>query len=236
MKTPDPTALLSAWERGAAGTPAQRALLLLAAAQPQAAPEALARLSIGHRDACLLALRESLFGGHVDGLSHCPRCGEAIQIDFDIGDIRMPHGEGGVPFDVEDDGRVLRVRLPDSNDLLDLDGARDPAAARRQLLSCCLLDGLPDALPDAALQAIDERLAALDAQAEVLLEIGCPGCGHVAHAPFEIEAYMWAELDTWARERLRQVHLIAHAYGWPEAAILSMSDARRRAYLALLGA
>ncbi|HKI02137.1 MAG TPA: phage baseplate protein, partial [Thermoanaerobaculia bacterium] len=53
--------LLEAWERGLAGHPVQRALLLVAAACPGTPPEELARESVGRRDGRLLTLREWTF-------------------------------------------------------------------------------------------------------------------------------------------------------------------------------
>ena len=44
-------------------------------------------------------------------------------------------------------------------------------------------------------------------------------------------AFLWAELDGWARRLAGEVHLLAAVYGWGEAEILAMSPPRRRLYL-----
>src|ERR1019366_2327941 len=57
------------WEWGNSQPPVQRALVLLAAAHPESSPDALANLSIGRRDARLIALRELTFGAEFTGLA-----------------------------------------------------------------------------------------------------------------------------------------------------------------------
>jgi hypothetical protein len=240
--TLDAASLLQAWERGAAQSPAARALLLLGAAQQEAEPEQLAAMSVGERDARLMSLRERWFGGGVECLGSCPRCGEAIEFSFDLEQLRVGHAQPGASFTVDCDGHELRLRLPNSTDLLALHGERDAGLARRRLLARCVLDAetAPEAatmqrLAEAAIERVEQRMAELDPQAEVLLDVQCPNCGHPSQAPFEIENYMWSELDSWARGLLRDVHRLAATYGWREADILAMSPLRRRAYLEMLG-
>jgi hypothetical protein len=241
MTTTDAGAMLTAWERGATQTAAMRALLLLHSALPDAAPESLAGWSVGHRDAQLLSLRERMFGPTVDCLSRCPECDGAIEVNFDLNGVRLAHADPGASFRIDIDDCELRVRPPNSTDLLALQGECDHATARRRLLYRCVLEARsprgplePDELPEHAARVIEDRLAELDPQADVLLHVCCPHCGHEAHAPFEIENYLWTEVDRWARDLLVDIHLMAGAYGWSEADILSMSETRRRAYLALL--
>ncbi len=70
--------LLRVWEQGLTLTPVQRALALLAAACPDTSTDALAGLSIGQRDACLLTLREWAFGPQLISLATCPACNERV--------------------------------------------------------------------------------------------------------------------------------------------------------------
>src|SRR4030067_663874 len=73
--------VLSVWERGQGLHPVDRALLLLAAAQPGTPWEQLARLPVGQRDARLLALHERTFGPRLASYAECPRCGERLEFD-----------------------------------------------------------------------------------------------------------------------------------------------------------
>ena len=80
--------LLTVWERAAHAGPLQQALALLSAACPDREPEALADLSIGHRDALLLRLREATFGPRLIGVVACPACGEQIEIAVNVADLQ----------------------------------------------------------------------------------------------------------------------------------------------------
>jgi len=66
--------LLRLWEVGAAQHPLDRALTILAAAEPNQARRELARLPSGRRDERLLAVYERTFGSHVAGQGRCPQC------------------------------------------------------------------------------------------------------------------------------------------------------------------
>src|SRR6185295_12170205 len=229
-------ALLTAWERGLAEPPAQRALTLLAAACPETSAEDLARESIGRRDGRLLTLREWTFG---------PR----LETAFDVAEIRLDGaGEGPAePLSLSVAGCELTFRLPNSLDLAALaaapPGSHDLEGARRLLLARCLLalrgtDGgetALDRLPETALQAVADRMAEADPQGDVQLSLACPSCSHAWPAPFDIASYFWTEVDAWARVLLHEIHVLASAYGWWEEDILALSPWRRRAYLELIG-
>jgi hypothetical protein len=77
-------------------------------------------------------------------------------------------------------------------------------------------------------------MAACDPQAEVLLDLNCPACGHGWQALFDVVAFFWAELAAQAKRLLREVHTLARAYGWREADILGMSARRRQFYLEMV--
>jgi hypothetical protein len=77
-------------------------------------------------------------------------------------------------------------------------------------------------------------MAECDPQAEVLLDLACPACDHRWPLLFDATAYLWAEIAVHARRLLREVHLLARAYGWREADVLALSAARRSYYLDLV--
>jgi len=51
---------------------------------------------------------------------------------------------------------------------------------------------------------------------------------------FDIVSFFWSEICVQAKRLLREVHILARAYGWREADILSMSAARRQLYLEMV--
>ncbi|MFL6196543.1 MAG: phage baseplate protein [Thermoanaerobaculia bacterium] len=235
--------LLDAWERGLAEPPVRRALLLVAAASPEATFEDLARESVGRRDARLLTLREWTFGPRLVSLASCPACGERLETAFDVADIRTPEGGAEEPLSLKAEGYELAFRLPNSLDVAALVPTGDLDAARRRLLGRCLLaahgaDGeevTVDRLPETALAAVASRMAEADPQGDVELSLHCPACGHDWLAPFDIASFFWTEIDAWARVLLHEIHILASAYGWREADILALSPWRRRSYLELVG-
>jgi hypothetical protein len=242
--------LLEVWEQGIDQTPVQRAMALLSPACPERSPDALARLSIGQRDADLLTLRERTFGSRLLSLATCPVCGKRLELTFDVADIQSPSlsqgGGGGEshadPLSLPVDGYGVQFRLPNSLDLEAVAGCGDASAVRQALLQRCLLsvrhgDGEVDGerLPAAVEEAVVEAMARADPQADVVLDLSCPACDHRWQAMFDIASFFWTELDAWARRTLREVHLLASAYGWREAEILALSPWRRQVYLEMVG-
>jgi hypothetical protein len=233
--------LLNVWERGAAQQPAQRALALLAAASTEADADALAQLSIGARDRRLLTLREWMFGPQMPCLVVCPACSQRLELSLDANDLRLAdEAEEAAQFSVTSAGFEVRFRLPNSRDLLALAPAGS-AEARRQLLQRCLLCAACggaacafDELPAEVLEAVADAMGRADPQADVQLSLACPDCGHAWAVPFDIVAYLWGELHTWAQRVLREVHMLASAYGWREADILALSPLRRELYLQMV--
>jgi hypothetical protein len=230
------TSLLQVWERGQLQAPVEKALTLLAAAYPDATREELAMLSIGRRDASLLTLREQLFGSQLSSLTDCPACGEQLELNFNVADIRATSPAVGSSLSVSESGYELELRLPNSFDLLRLANCSTISEMRSQLFAQCVMgvtQGL-DNLPAEIVNLAIARMGEADPQADVEVDLSCPECRHVWQTGFDIVTYLWSELHTWAGQMLREVHLLASSYGWSEADILNMSAPRRRGYLEML--
>lgn len=233
--------LLGVWEVGEDQHPLDRALTVLAAACPELTRDELAALSIGRRDARLLALRELTYGPRLEGFVECPRCAEGLEFDVAAKDLRAAEPDAEEALELVAGDLRVRFRLPDSRDLAAILGCRDPAAARDLVVQRCVLeahskaDQLEDGgLPADAVAEISRRMAEHDPQAEVLLDFRCPACDHRWQALFDALTFFWTELAAQARRLLREVHALARAYGWREADILGMSARRRQAYLEMI--
>jgi len=198
------------WERGEGERPARRALALL--------PSIDAQESVGTRDAALLALREQLFGSTFAGVTSCPVCAEEIELEFDASEVRRGPSRG----------TDASFRLPTTADLAAIEDLDDVAEARRRLFERCVLDA---SIPE---ETIVQRMAECDPQADVQIEVSCPACEHRWREPFDIAQFLWTEVSVFARRLLGDVHDLARAYGWSERDILSLSPARRAAYLELV--
>jgi len=230
--------ILWTWERGERWHPLDQALLLLAAAEPETPRQELAGLSVGRRDAGLLALRERTFGPRLRGFAACPGCAESLEFTLSTTDLRAKETEQKTWHALARDGYRVRFRLPNSHDLAAVSGSSEPTAARVLLLERCLVArkaGRPvpaSALPTGVVEAVEARMSDLDPQGETILELRCAACGHQWRAALDIGSFFWQELAAEARRLLREVHLLASAYGWGEAEILALTPARRNAYLA----
>jgi len=229
--------LLDTWEQGLGQPQALQALALLQWARPDAERAALERLTIGRRNAELLALREQLFGPELAALASCPTCGETLDLSFRTADIRPPPppaADERAEAEILHDGRRVRFRLPDTADLLAVGQVADAAAFRRAMLARCV-DAPLDTVPGSVLDEIVARMAEADPAADVRLNLTCPACAHAWQAPFDVVSFLWREVDDWAGRTLREVHLLASAYGWREADILGLSAQRRQHYLDMIG-
>ncbi len=235
--------LLDVWERALTQQPVERALGLLGAACPEISPDALAHLSIGRRDAALLTLRAWTFGARMAGVISCARCGDRLDLALDLAGLPLS-SFGAAPPEVslELAGYEIRFRPPNSADLAACAGL-DLAAIRAQLLARCVIEArsesrpvAADHLPEHCAQAIMERMAEADPQADIQVDISCPACNHRWRQTFDIVSFFWSEIDAWARRLLREVHSLALAYGWSESEILELSPRRRQFYLEMVGA
>jgi len=241
MRPLSTTQLLNLWEQGLAQPLAQWALLVLAAACPETPAERLAELSVGARDGRILTLREWAFGPHLTCLAACPACAEKLELTFRVNEIRALPPAETTALTLTQDGYEVRFRLPNSVDVTAVTGDRDPTENRRLLFQRCLLDArrkgktiAAEALPKPVVEAIITQMAAADPQADVQLALDCPACGHHWLAPFDIVAFFWTEINTWAYRVMHEVHLLAAAYGWSEADILALTPWRRRFYLEMV--
>ncbi|MEV5844613.1 hypothetical protein AB0M32_21875 [Streptomyces sp. NPDC051985] len=164
------------------------------------------------------------------------RDGEPGALGWDGERGRSGRGGGRVVW-VQEGGWDAEFRLPSVADLHAAARAADPRAA---LLARCLVSAAHHgtAVPAAELPApvqrrIAEAVEAADPGADLTLNVACPECGAATRAELDIASYLWTELDSWARDVLLDVHLLATAYGWSEPEILALSPLRRRYYLEL---
>jgi uncharacterized protein (UPF0212 family) len=236
--------ILRIWEGSVRQHPVEQALTMLSSIFPDFRRNDLLALSVGQRDAYLLTLRERLFGSQFTGYAECSQCGERLEFTFDAANIRV----GTAP--IEAFGQVLRIevenyevhfRLPNSEDLTAIAECRSIAAARNILISRCIAqafhDGneiIPVSLPEMVLAGLGKQMLEYDPQAEVNIDLSCPGCGHRWSVVFDVVAFLWVEILAYAKRLLREVHTLARAYGWHEADILAMSAVRRQFYLEMV--
>lgn len=233
--------LLGIWEQAALQPPARRAFCLLAGVCDDA--QIVAALSVGERDRRLFLLRRELFGEQIEGLTECPKCRSRVEVRFGISEIAGDASPAAGPVPLVADGYEIRWRLPTCGDLAELADETAPDRIRERLLERCLLAVRREReevslreCPNSAIEGVFAAMAMADPLGDIRLDLGCPECGTTWKSAFDIGAYLWRELDVWARRLLRDVHCLASAFGWSERDILAMSSGRRQMYLDLMEA
>lgn len=235
--------IVSVWEQGRNRPDWSRALIMLGPAFPETPPAELAALSVGERNARLLALRRDDIGPVMHALVKCPICSEPLEFDQRVDELL----DGHVPpaereFDFASGDLAARYRLLTSEDLAHAAKENDEPSARRALVERALLsltrEGAPLALDDAPADFLDllsQDMSERDPLAHIQVTLACAACEHVWAETLQIVPFFWAELERQAKLVLQDVVALARHYGWSEPQILALSAARRQYYLDAIG-
>src|SRR4051794_1464436 len=223
--------LLLVWEQAEPLRPAERALVLLAAARPDLSEQERSALTLGRRETWLLALYQGTFGPAMELVADCPACREPLELALEIPDLEGEWSaerdvEPAGAFEIEEGGLRLLARPPDGGDLAALAACSDDDAARLLLVERCVLDASREGVAIAAsslfpeeIDLLSRSLAEIDPRAELLLDLVCPVCGTPWQALLDAADCLWREIDAAARRLLREIHALARAYHWAEADI-----------------
>jgi len=243
MKPLSAVELLDVWESGLNQPILHRALILLTAACPEMAANAVAELSIGERDARLLQLREWMFGPHLLNTATCPHCTAHVEWENEIADLYVDSSDLSTADELSlQAGKYnLRFRLPNSTDIAAvLADSKDDSKADNLLKRCIVTAECSgkaynkNRLPKRTLNALSHHIETLDSQAEIRIDLTCPECSHHWEILFDIANFLWSEINSWAERTLSTVHRLAGAYGWSEQEILKLSPVRRQLYLGMV--
>jgi hypothetical protein len=182
-------------------------------------------LNVAEYDHLLAEVFDALYGDRVEARTRCNACSEPLEISLSLAalaaapdveiELSGPDERGvfGLP-----DGR--RIRPPTIADLDRAVGSGGTAALRR----ACVVAGDPDADPETLEAALEAAAPALTRDVAAT----CPHCAATQEVRFDLAAFLVASL---ARERpflLREMHLLARAYGWSLTEILSLNRDDRR--------
>lgn len=243
MRPLDNHLLVEAWDRGSGQSPLGRALTMLACAFPERSRGDVAALSIPERDLELLRLRRLTFGDSVRGFIPCDSCGASLEFETQVSSLlsrletaQQPGSEARPDATWQVGSYRFSMRLANSADLAAAVAAPEPLAARRILLQRCISVSRVDSGEPEPEDAASERIALekfeeIHQGAEIVLTLCCPSCRQNRKAELDVAQFLWAEIRVAAITLLRDVHELARVYGWAEAAILTMTGTRRKAYL-----
>lgn len=229
----DDRALLALWEQALAQPVARRGEALL--------PDT-AACTLGERNARLAMLHAQVFGAGIDLLSHCPACGAAAQFSGDCAQLMQAAtpADAAVVHQASLLGHEVEFRLPLAGDLAAAASVETDEFFARRLMEACVLrcsrDGqaLPPAeLPLAVLDAVSQRMEALDPTASISFALTCPHCAAPWEARLDLAQLVWQKLQALVEGLLLDVDTLARRYGWNEQEVLSLSRTRRAAYVQL---
>jgi hypothetical protein len=234
----DDEVLLEIWERALTQAPSLRGDTALELAGGETAPPP----TLGERNKRLVALHGRLFGDAIDLLSHCGRCGTAVQFGTTCRALSTPaaaatpaHGR----VDVE--GYAIDFRLPEPMDVAEASSAAGDGEFVDRLLARCIQRSTRNGervsiadVPEAVLDAVSQEMEALDPAARVSFAVACPQCGSAWDAALDLGQLLWAKLQAAAERLLFDIDTLARAYGWTERDVLALSPVRRAAYVQLV--
>jgi hypothetical protein len=191
----------------------------------------------------LLDVRRATLGDTLDATDVCPACGEQVDVQLECSALIPAPEAVSSMWRFEHEGYDIRLRVLDSIDAATAARCDDVGSAFSVLLSRSIVEVQRDGdvrpveeLPAPVMSAVIESLAAHDPGAELLFDFVCPTCHRSWRNVLDVATFVASELSARARRLIADVHALAAAYGWREADILAMSDARRAAYLALVTA
>jgi hypothetical protein len=231
--------VVALWERGRGRANGDLALVVAGALQ-DGAPADVAAWPLARRDDALLTAYGNLFGEAIDGVVGCGACGAELEIAMTVGELRRHVAVAVVPERVvaRSDAYEVVLRVLVAGDLAGL--PRDLERAIRTVVRRCAVEvrragETIDAgdLPDSVVSAISDALGEADPAGDVVLRVLCAACGEASDVPFDAASFFWERLNQRAAAAFLDVDALARAYGWSEAKILGLSDARRRRYLEL---
>jgi len=235
MRALSSSGLLNLWEHGFGLHPLDQGLLALTAALPEVSAGTLADWPLGQRNRALINLHCACFSSRLQAWATCNRCGEKMEFDLDaaalLGEKPGEDSRGEVTIKV----KGYSFRVPTSRDLAQAAGHGDARAAALCLLERCRLDGgEAPAWSDVDLDEVGEAMADADPLAETHVLLRCPGCASEWDETLDVTAFLWAEIGVRVKRLLWEIHTLASAYGWTQHEILSLSEARRCAYIEMV--
>ncbi|HEX7755489.1 MAG TPA: hypothetical protein VF421_09105 [Niabella sp.] len=235
------TRLLNLWETCLPLSAARRSMYLLSVAFPG---DDISSLSVGQCNGRLLQFRQQLFGNRLPSLAVCPVCSQTAEWEQDVLDFQSGPTEPGQaigPLDIRLDPYTVHFRLPGIADIETLKNLNTAEEKQQHLLKRCILNAYKkeevcpvSELPETIIQQIEAKMAATDPLADVRILLNCPSCGHAWEAVFDVQSYLWKELNAWARNLFKEIYTLAKFFGWGETELLAMSHQRRQLYLKMI--
>ncbi len=192
------------------------------------------RAPLGVHHQRMLRLHDQLSERPLDAVADCSQCGAENEFAVPVAAICAvpePPREAEVALAVG--GARVRYRLPTLADLTAISGAGVAEGLAALAALTCLDDEAPE-MTDYDLARLVQSWEELDPAAAVQVDLVCAGCGADVAADVAVPEFVAHQLDRVVDALLRQVDVVARAYGWSEDAILALPAQRRRRYIELI--
>ncbi|MEH0830377.1 MULTISPECIES: hypothetical protein [unclassified Micromonospora] len=192
------------------------------------------RDALGVRNQRMLALHRAVVGRPIEAVVGCPGCNADNEFVVPVDEICAlpgPSAEAAVRLKVGDS--AVRFRLPMMADLEALAGSSYATGIRRLAARTCL-ESDPPSLDAAGLTRLAQEWEALDPAGSIRVDLSCAECTRAIAANVDPAEFVARDLDRTVEGLLRDVDVIARAYGWSEDAILGLAAERRRWYVGLI--
>ncbi|WP_247828963.1 hypothetical protein [Arthrobacter antioxidans] len=224
---------------------------------PDPPEHVIAALTLGDREALLLALRGLTYGTRIDALAHCPHCKGRLDLELTTEQLRLrPYAHPQLHHRVELGKYSVVFRLPTGADQLATAGLNDNEG-EAELLRRCVVEvsradnqseaspggtepevdragSAPATLPPELAHDVSAAMQRQDPQSELMLQLTCPDCARDFSTVLDTADYLLREIADRAGSLFAQVHTLALLYHWSEAEILNLPHVRRSRYLQLL--
>ncbi len=196
--------------------------------------DTVARIVTADRDRLLAHLYLSIYGNKVNGTVTCTHCKEPFDIDFSLlkllqhYTIRAPLPSPDGTYHLEPS---VHFRLPTGEDEI-LIAALPAQHAEKMLIENCIVSDTPEAFAE----TVQRRMIELAPLLNVEMESVCPECGHSEPILFDMQSFLLQKLLQERPRLLREIHLIASQYHWPQQEILHLPRKMRKQYAAMIDA
>jgi hypothetical protein len=190
-----------------------------------------ASLTVTDFEFLLLSVRAGRFGQQLSLGFACPHCRELAEVSFRVSDLLHSVTPRTVPGVAPNPARPgwfsldgAGFRLPTVGDQVAVAVLARPGP---RLVALCM-DEAAQQKPHRA--RVERAMAAMAPEVSRPISGACPSCGATVQAGFSVTRIVISELRRAAAEVHDEVDLIARAYHWPQAEILSLPQDRRQAY------
>jgi hypothetical protein len=179
----------------------------------------------------LLSVRAARFGQQLSLAFACPHCRELAEVRFRVSDFLesiKPRAVPGVAPNPDRPGWFcldgLAFRLPTVGDLIAVAVLGRPAT---RLVALCMDE---TAQQRGYRARVERAMAAMAPELSRPISDACPSCGAAVQASLSVTRIVVSEMRRAAADLHDEVDLLARAYHWSQADILSLPQDRRHAY------